>query len=167
MTRRALILVLIAACGKASSDGEAKQWSGDQPPKEVEIPANLSIAVMVDGVAKPALTAEVLKGKKPDFADSDHEAWLVPTLVAEAAPPGSVVEAFGPNGVSVSFAHPTTDGLEPVVFLTRRGDAIFSAVDPKDPFPGFHGRGGRLHRPGDSMPRVNSITRLEITHPKP
>ena len=167
MIRQALAIALIAAaaCGKASDEGEAKQWPGEQPPKDVAIPASLSIAVTVDGVAKPALTADVLKGKKPDFADSDRKAWLVTTLVAEA--PGSIVEAFGPNGVSVSFAQPTKDGLESVVFLTRRGEAIFSAIDPKDPFPGFHGRGGRLHRPGDSMPHVSSITRLEITHPRP
>ncbi len=167
MIRRLLAIGLIVAagCSKPSNEGEAKQWSGDQPPKEVAIPPALSIDVMLDGAARPALTTELLKSKAPDFADSERKAWLVTTLVAEAK--GSVVEAFGPNGVSVSFAQPTKDGFEPVLFLTRRGEAIFSAVDPKDPFPGFHGRGGRLHRPGDSMPRVSPIARLEITHPKP
>ena len=82
MIRRVLAFLLIglpAACGKPSSEAESKQWSGEQPPKEVAIPAALSIGVTVDGVAKPALTAELLNGKTPDFVDSDRKAWLVVT----------------------------------------------------------------------------------------
>jgi len=165
---RTLGLLALVACSRASTEGESKQWPADPPAAgPLAIPANLSIAVSVDGVAKPAITTAMLTAAKPDFVDSDRMAWLVPTLVAEARAPGAVVEAFAATGVSVSFSHPTTDGFEPVVFLTRRGEAVFSAVDPKDPFPPFHGRGGRLHRPGDAKPRVSPISRLEITHPAP
>lgn len=161
-----VIVVSLAGCSKASSEGESKQWPAEPPTGGLTIPANLSIAVTVDGAAHAPITSAVLGATKPDFADSDRMAWLVPTLVAEARAPGSVVAATGTAaGVAVSFAHPTSDGLEPVVFLTRRGEMIFSAVDPKEPFPPFHGRGGRLHRPGDAMPRVSPIATLAITHP--
>jgi len=66
----------------------------------------------------------------------------------------------------VKFARPMVDGLEPVLFLTRRGEVNVEAVDPKDPFPHYHGKGGRLHRVGDSLPHVEKVVRLEITHPK-
>ena len=42
-----------------------------------------------------------------------------------------------------------------------------TALDPKDPFPKFHGQGGRLHRAGDSMPRVSPVAKLAITHATP
>ena len=64
--------------------------------------------------------------REPDFADDERKAWRIPTLVAEAGPPG-IVEATSPTGVSVKFAHPTPDGLEPVLFLTRRGEVIVAA----------------------------------------
>src|SRR6185295_2588616 len=99
-------------------------------------------------------TSATLEGTKADFADPEHRAWRIPTLIAEATP-GSTVEAASPSGVAVKFAQPTPEGLEPVLFLTRRGEVIVAAVDPKDPFPRYHGQGGRLHRAGDSLPRVN------------
>jgi len=54
-----------------------------------------------------------------------------------------------------------------VLFLTRRGEVIVSMIDPKDPFPRYHGQGGRLQRAGDSWPRVVRVQRLEITRPTP
>ena len=53
-----------------------------------------------------------------------------------------------------------------MLFLTRRGEVIVSTIDPKDPFPRFHGQGGRLHRAGDSYPQVRPVARLEITTAK-
>jgi hypothetical protein len=165
--RRSLVVValLAAGCSRASDEGEAKQWASQPPPKDVNVPANLSIELVVDGVGKSAITTATLSAIKPDFADSERKAWLIPTLVGAAAPVGSVVEAVAPTGVSVKFVHPTADGLEPVLFLTRRGEVIVSAIDPKEPFPRYHGQGGRLHRAGDSLPRVAPVARLEITHP--
>lgn len=167
MARWLLIAALVAACSKASTESEKKQWQESPPLKDLSVPAGVSIAVDVDGAAKPPITSEVLVATKPDFVDADHRAWRIPTLVADAAPPGSIVEASGPTGVAVKFARPTPDGREPVLFLTRRGEMIVAALDPKDPFPGYHGQGSRLRRPGDSMPRVAPVTRLSITHPTP
>jgi hypothetical protein len=168
MLRRLLIVVALVACSRASDEGSAKRWQEAPPPKEVDVPAGLSIAVQVDGQDKPAITSDVLVKTKPDFIDDDHRAWRIPTLVPEALPQGSVIEAASPTGVAVKFSHPTPEGLEPVLFLTRRGEVIVAALDPKDPFPKYHGQGSRLRRPGDTMPRVQPVTKLAIsTKPTP
>lgn len=164
MLRPLLIALALAACSKASNEGNKKQWQESPPPPEVSIPAGLSIAVDIDGAPAAAITSAVLGASKADFVDEDHRAWRIPTLVT-AAGPGSTVEASAPSGVAVKFALPMADGLEPVLFLTRRGEVIVSAVDPKQPFPNYHGQGSRLRRPGDSMPRVAPVTKLAITHP--
>src|ERR1044071_2717091 len=91
MVRRFLVLVALAGCSRASD--EAKKSQAGPPPREVEIPANLSIAVAVAGGAKPPITADTLRTVKPDFTDAEHKVWLIPTLVADAAQPGSIVEA--------------------------------------------------------------------------
>lgn len=167
MARWLLVALLAVACSKASNEGDKKQWQEAPPPKEVAVPAGLSITVEVDGTVKPPITSEKLAATKPDFLDAEHRAWRIPTLVADAKPSGTVVEASSPSGVAVKFTHPTAEGLEPVLFLTRRGEVIVAAVDPKDPFPRYHGQGSRLRRPGDSMPRVAPVTKLAITHPTP
>lgn len=163
MARWLLIAVALVACSRASDEGGAKKWQEAPPPKEVAVPAGLAIAVQVDGTDKPPITSKVLEGTKPDYVDDDHRAWKIETLVGEAAPAGTVVEAGSTSGVAVKFAHPTAEGLEPVLFLTRRGEVIVAAVDPKDPFPKYHGQGSRLRRPGDTMPRVAPVTKLAVT----
>jgi hypothetical protein len=165
MVRRLWIALVFVACSRASDEGQAKKWQAP-PPAEVEIPAALSIGVTIDGSAKPSITSEMLKSTKPDFVDDDHRAWRLPILLGPN-PPGSTVEAVSPIGVSVKFTLPLPDNYEPVLFLSRRGEVIVAAVDPKDPFPKFHGQGSRLRRPGDSMPRVAPVTRLVITRPTP
>ena len=160
------VAVVIAACSKASTEGQTRQWPEPPPGQEVSIPAGLEIAVTVDGAAKAAITAERLRGVPPDYIDEERKAWRIPTLIGEAGPPG-VVEATSPAGVSVRFSHPTPEGLEPVLCLTRRGEVIVAALDPKDPFPRYHGQGGRLHRAGDQMPRVGPVSKLDITRTRP
>jgi len=159
--------MMIVACSKPGQDEtEAKQWPATPPGKDVKVPAALSIAVTVDGESKPAITAATLEGAKPDFADAERKAWRIASLVADATPAGSV-EASSPTGFSVRFQHPTPQGLEPVLYLTRRGEVIVAALDPKDPFANFHGQGGRLQRPGDSMPHVKPVARLDIKRSTP
>jgi hypothetical protein len=159
--------VAALGCSRASSEGEAKQWATPPPAKDIAIPAALHIEVSVDGAARPAITSQLLGATRPDFADDEHKAWLIPTLVPDARPAGATIEAVAATGVSVRFAHPTTEGLEPVLFLTRRGDVIVSALDPKDPFPRYHGQGGRLRRAGDPMPRVTAVARVAVTRTTP
>ena len=174
MRRWASVLALVAvvgagagACSRASDEVETKQWADKPPPKDMPPPADLAIAIKVNGEAKGTINAKTMTTAKPDFADAERTMWLISTLVPDAAPKGSTVEAVSSAGVSVKFERPSAAGLEPVLFLTRRGEVIVSAVDPKDPFPRYHGQGGRLHRAGDSLPRVGPVARLEITRSKP
>ena len=162
MSRLLALLLLLAACSKPGNESESKQWADHPPGKDVPIPEQLEIKVSVDGARQTSITAIQLRAARPDFADDERKAWKIPSLVPAAAAPG-VVEAFTPSGISVKFPHPTPDGLEPVLFLTRRGEVIVAALNPKDPFPGHHGQGGRLHRPGDSSPRVAPVAQLAIT----
>ncbi len=161
-----VLLVAGAACSRASDEAETKQWAAQPPPKDMPPPADLHITIKVNGVEKGAITVQTLKAK-PDFEDAERTMWLIPTLVPDAAGSGSMVEAVSTAGVSVKFERPSAAGLEPVLFLTRRGEVIVSAIDPKDPFPRYHGQGGRLHRAGDSLPRVGPVARLEITRSTP
>jgi hypothetical protein len=157
-----LIAILAVGCSRASNEGEARQWQEQPPPKDVTVPAGLSITVSVLGADHTPITSEMLTKTKPDFVDDERRAWRIQTLVPEATQ-GTVVEALSSTGVAVKFAQPTPEGLEPVLFLTRRGEVIVAAVDPKEPFPRYHGQGARLHRPGDTMPRVAAVTKLVIT----
>ena len=161
-----LLLVLATACSRASDETQAKKWA-DHPPTDMPPPADLDIPVSVGGAAQSAITASTLTAHKPDFADEDRSAWLIGTLVPAAQKAGAVVEASSSSGVAVKFERPSATGFEPVLFLTRRGEVLVSAVDPKDPFPRYHGHGGRLHRTGDSWPRVAPVARLEIIRPTP
>jgi hypothetical protein len=163
----AVLMTAASACSRASDEGEAKKWAADPPPKDMPPPAHLSIAIQVNGIDKGTITSATLAATKPDFEDAERKAWLIPSLVPDAAPNGSTVEAVSPAGVSVKFERPSAAGVEPVLFLTRRGEVIVSALDPKDPFPRYHGQGGRLRRAGDSWPRVAPVARLVITRPTP
>src|SRR6185312_9841950 len=86
----------LAACGKASD--ESKRMQESAPPKQVDPPADLSIAVSVDGSAAAPIVAATLRNTKPDFADSDRRAWQIATLIPAAAPAGTTIEATSPTG---------------------------------------------------------------------
>ena len=163
MARWLVVVALVAGCSKASKESDRLQR--EAPGSGARVP-DVSIAVTVDGAERGAITSATLARTKPDFVDPERRAWRVATLVPEAVA-GTVVEAAGPTGVAVKFAEPTPDGLEPVLYLTRRGDLVVAAVDPKDPFPRFHGQGGRMHRAGDALPRVSPVAKLVITHATP
>ena len=165
MSRCWSLAIAFVACSRAGDERATRQWQESPPPPAQVVPVGLSIAVEVDGAAKPPITAEQLTATKPDFVDTERRAWLIRTLVADTAT-GSMIEAASPSGVSLKLALSTADGLEPVLFLTRRGEFMVSTIDPKDPFPPYHGQGGRLHRAGDSMPHVGPVAKLSITRPK-
>lgn len=155
----------VVACSRGGDSGEAKHWQSGPPPPRIDVPYGLSIPVAVDGAAKPPITTDTLRSVKPDYIDDEHRVWLVPTLVPDAAPAGTLVEAADPTGLSVKLAHPMADGYEPALFLSRRGEVKLGAIDPKDPFPRWHGQGGRLHRAGDSLPHVSPVARIAISRP--
>jgi hypothetical protein len=159
----ALVAALsLAACSRAGEEESGKRAPIAPPPPVIEIPAGLNIPVEVDGVAAPAITRQTLAAMQPDFADEERRAWRL-TRVLPSFTGGAVLEAVGREGVSITMQTPATaDEPQPVLFFTRRGEVVATQVRPEDPFPQFHGQGGRLRRPGDLTPRVSPVVMLRV-----
>jgi len=161
-----LVLVVIAACSRAGEESEAKRAPAPPPPPKVEIPDALTIAVTIDDATAPAITRARLEALAPDFADAERRAWRLTKVVPELDQPGASVEARGPGGIAIHVDRPADDHTPtPVLFFTRRGEVVVAVVDPANPFPGYHGQGGQLKRPGDPLPRLSPVTALAVkTH---
>jgi hypothetical protein len=160
----AAAVIAAAACAKAGDESDVKRTPVAPPPETVPVPADLRIEVTLDGAPVEPLTAATLNAATPDFVDEDRRAWKLGTLLPALAKPGASVEAVGRDGVGVRMPRGDTPGAaEPVLMLTRRGDMVATAVTPDDPFPDFHGEGGRLRRPGDPRPRVSPIIALRVS----
>lgn len=155
-------LLLLAACSRAGEEESGKRAPIAPPPPAIDIPQGLNIPVEVDGQAAPAITRATLAGLEPDFADQERRAWRLSRILPSFTGP-AVVEAVGRDGVSITMARPeTSDDPQPVLFFTRRGEVVATQVRPEDPFPQFHGQGGRLRRPGDLTPRVSPVVMLRV-----
>lgn len=157
-------LVAIAACAKAGEESKAKRTPVAPPPPTVELPADLHIAVEVDGQPAAPITRAALAAIPPDFRDADRSAWRFSSILgAPFQREDAVLEAVSPSGVAISLRRPRSDREpQPVLYLTRRGDLVVAVVDPGDPFPTYHGQGGRLRRPGDPQPRLSSVSVLRV-----
>ncbi len=161
--RTLLLLVWVAACSRAENEAGTKRSPVPPPPTDVGVPSDLRIPVTVDGAAREPISAASLSARQPDYQDEDRRAWRLVGLVPELARDGASVEARGKQGVTVRMdIPPGTSGPQPVLFLTRRGEVIATLVDPAEPFPGYHGQGGRLRRPGDTMPHVSPVLELAV-----
>lgn len=163
MFRAVLILLACAGCSRAEDETRGKRTPTAPPPATVEVPADLSIAVSVDGAARPVIDAKLLTARPPDYADADRRAWRLVGLIPDYDRDGASIEVRGKGGISVRFDRPPgAAGPQPVLFLTRRGDVVATMVDPAEPFPDYHGQGGRLRRPGDTMPHVSPVLELAV-----
>ncbi|MBK9032493.1 MAG: hypothetical protein IPL61_14485 [Myxococcales bacterium] len=158
-----LALLLAAACSKAGEESRTKRSPTAPPPPTVEIPPQLSIAVTIDGTDAPALDAARLAAIPADFVDTERRAWRLTTLVPAFDAPGRTIEAVGPSGMTLKLDRPTgATATAPVLFLTRRGDVVVTVLDPAQPFPDYHGQGGRLRRPGDTQPHLSPVSALRV-----
>jgi hypothetical protein len=162
--RRAFIVVAsvlaLAGCSKARDEAAGKRSPAPPPPPAVEIPADFELPVIDGGKPTAPLTAATLAARPADFADSERRAWRLDALLGDRLGPGEVVEAVGEGGVGVSLV--PGDSRVAVLYLTRRGEMAAAVIDPADPFPDYHGQGGRLRRPGDPLPRVLPVSELRI-----
>lgn len=173
----AVALSLLAAaplatsgCSKASEEADSKRAPEPPPPPgPPRLPADWRLEVMLDGEVAEPLTAAQVNAVKPDFADSERRGWRLETLVPRAANATRVI-ADSSTGVSVMYemgeAAGSAGSALPALFLTRRGELIVASLDPENPFPRYHGKGGQLRRFGDSQPRLLGVTRLRIFHGK-
>jgi hypothetical protein len=158
------VAALALGCSKAGEESRTKRSPAAPPPASSEVPADLAIRVAVDGVAQPPIDAARLRAQPADFADTERRAWRLSSLVPAFDAPGRVIEAVGAGGMTLKFDRPATPAAPtPVLFLTRRGDVVVALVDPAQPFPDYHGQGGRLRRPGDAQPHLSPVTALLVT----
>lgn len=172
------VLLGLGGCSRASDEADSKRAPEPPPPPgPPRLPEAWQLEVQLDGQALALLTAAQVNAMKPDFADSERRGWRIETLVPQAAKATRVI-ADSATGVSVMYElGGTGDGTEsrgsglgpplpPALFLTRRGELIVASLDPGNPFPRYHGKGGQLRRVGDSQPRLLGVTRLRIFHGK-
>ncbi|HJZ88518.1 MAG TPA: hypothetical protein VKN99_25270 [Polyangia bacterium] len=130
-----------------------------------EVPADLRIEVDVDGREVAPIDANILAAHPPDFHEGGRRAWrLAGLLGALYARPGSVLEVEDADGVKTTFLRPAEkiEGREPVLMLNQRGEVLVALMNPDEPWPGFHGRGGNRGRPGDPSQRVRGVRRLRL-----
>jgi hypothetical protein len=160
----AIALLLGAGCSRTSDSTDAKRSPKPPPADSLAIPAALHVEVEIDGTPAPAIDASRLGAVHPSFTDDDHRAWRLGAVIGPAADrPGVVISAMGDKGVALELHGGTGPaGPVPVLELNRRGEVVVALVTPDDPFPEFHGKGGRLNRPGDPLPHVSSPTRLRV-----
>ncbi len=165
---RALVAALLfsVACSKPGDETAAKRSPMAPPPPATALPAELSIPVEVDGATAEPITGERLSSLEPDFADAERRAWRLTRLIPAYDRDGATIEAFNDSGVAIAMARPrSATEPQPVLFFTRRGDVVAAVVDPAEPFPYYHGQGGRLRRPGDPLPRISPVARLRVSGP--
>jgi len=166
MRRRWLpLLALALACTKASESSDAKRMPKPPPSASAPEPGDaVHIEVSIDGKAAPALDGAKLAATPPDFKDGEHRAWRVATLLPAADREAAVVAATGDKDVTILLPRPRAKADPvPVLEVNRRGDVFAGLVSADEPFPSFHGRGGRLARPGDPLPRVTGVKRIAVT----
>jgi hypothetical protein len=166
MKTSALLLLFCLACGKSEPSNEGKLMPAPPPPpaKLREIPADLNIAVVVDGQEHAPITHDSLSAIAPEWSDAQgRKAWRVAKLagVDEATNRWFAITGTT-NNITVEFPSKSdANALVPALTLSQRGQMMLELVDPTDPFPRFHGEGGRLGRSPESEPRVAGVTRIE------
>jgi len=165
----ACALVAFAACKRGGDDRAPAPAAGEpaRPPisGSPQVPAELQIAVELDGRELTPIDAARLRALKADFEDPGRRAWRLGTLLGVALPDGATVEVERTDGVKVTLPARSADGHEAAIELDRRGEVLFAVLRADDPFPAFHGRGGNRGRPGDPLTRIRDLKRLRVTSP--
>lgn len=137
--------------------GGCKVKEGRAPGK---IPSGLDIAVTVDGKSSVRADSAWLSSHEPDFQDGEWRAWRLSALAGEAADKaGTVVEVGAADGTrSTLEAGPKA---VPVFTFNRQGELVVMVLDPANPFPSFHGRGGNRGRGGEED-RVRNVSEIAV-----
>jgi len=164
-----LAALALAACDRAGDSAKGKRTPMPPPVASTAIDNKAHIEVEIDGKREAPLDAKGLDAKKADFAQGDLRAYKMGTLLGPMAErEGAMFSVTGEKGVVVSLPRPRTekDPL-PVIVVSRRGEVVAAMVTADDPFPAYHGQGGRLHRRGDPMPRIAQVTRIQVYVPQP
>ncbi len=162
--RRAFLAAsVLAALGcDEGAPNEAKRMPKPPPPEDAGVA--IAIAVSVDGKPAASIDSAKLDSVKPDFQDDERRAWRFSSLLgARWAEPSAVVKVTGEKGIVLELPRPASStAAEPVLMVSRRGEVMAAMIGADNPFPQYHGRGGRLGRRGDPLPRIAGVTAVEV-----
>ncbi len=157
--------VIVWACDTGDPN-EARRMPKPPPPEGSAAFAQIGeIEVIVDGGAKSKVDAARLDATPADFTSEDRRAWRFSTLLgARVDEADAVLAVTGEKGLVLELPRAASAGAPiPVLIVSRRGEVMAAMVEADDPFPQYHGRGGRLGRRGDPLPRISGVTKIEIT----
>lgn len=130
--------LLLAAC------------SSPEGPERTGIPRDLEIFVEIDGSPLPTIDAGAL-AVAPDIEDEHRMAWKLERLVPQLAQATQlVVEKRDRQRIVLPLGQQAASASQIALVLNRKGEVVLAALDPQNPFPAFHGRGGNRGRaPGE------------------
>lgn len=153
----------LLACDRTDEAADGKRMPKPPPTTSVAAPG-VHVEVILDGVTVAPLDAARFDATKPDFAEDERRAFRMATLLGPAAGrPGASFAITGDQGLVLTMSEPTDPKAPaPVLVVSRRGEVIATLLDPAQPFPPYHGWGGRLGRPGDPLPRIGGVRRIEL-----
>lgn len=161
------VAVLVLALGAGACEqhaNEGRRMPKAPPPPSAPVDKALSIAVTIDGVPAPPVDAERLERTPATYADEGKRAWRIDTLFgAKGARTGVSYTVTGDGGVAIVLRPPRSLAeAVPVIAANLRGEVIVAMVSPGQPFPAYHGQGGRLGRRGDPLPRIGNVTSIAV-----
>lgn len=158
-----MFVVVSFACQEGSDLADAKRTPKPPPPPTAATPEE-PIAVEIDGAPAAPIDAARLDAVTPDYAEEDRRVWKLTTLLGDTAKrDGVVIAVSGKEGPEVLLRAPKApEERQPALLASRRGEVVATMVSPQDPFPGYHGRGGRLGRSGDSVPRIVGVRKIRV-----
>lgn len=142
-------LLLLAGCSRP------------QQQERAAVPADLKILVEMDGQSLPEIDAAAL-AIAPDVEDEHRVAWRLQRLVPQLAQASQlVVEKQDRQRIVLPLDPSGQSTGEIALLLNRKGEIVVASLDPQNPFPAFHGRGGNRGRaPGEDRIRDPHWLRL-------
>lgn len=158
----------LVACDTSDPNDVKRMPKPPPSPGQMNVPSMVQIEVVKEGRVATPIDGAKLDATAPDYHDDERRAWNMTTLLGgEAGASGSTISATGEKGLILTMKVPEKPGdPEPVLVVSRRGEIIAALIEPGSPFPAFHGRGGRLGRRGDPLPRIAGVTKLELARAK-
>jgi len=157
-----LALLALGACDPKANEG--RRLPKTPPPPSAPVDKALAITVTVDGVPAPPIDAAFLERTPATYADEGKRAWRLDTLFgSKGARNGVSYTVVGDGGLELVLRPPRSLAeAVPVIAANLRGEVVVAMVSPGEPFPAYHGQGGRLGRRGDPLPRIGNVTSIAV-----
>lgn len=152
-TRRWALAWVLLTLGAAGCGGDAPEPRTALPGVVLEIERD----GVTTTIAPPASLA-------PSFTDGGHRAWRLEDVFGADAARGARFAVQQADGTRTLLPAQGAGGSGAVWVLraNRRGEAQVAQIDPADPFPAHHGRGGSQGRQGTPTGRLRDVVRIRM-----